>query len=140
MTYKEKLQLPEWKAKRQEILKRDDCKCQSCGYQNKSNHIHHTAYIDDREPWEYPNYLLLTLCEKCHEKEEFLKDFDHDNLMYLLKLGVTRIELNTVVCKLSQLGDLMDERYLAKSFIEHLNKFEHFENFYLNDNSSKSVF
>lgn len=129
MTYKEKLQLPEWKAKRQEILKRDDCKCQSCGYKSKSNHVHHSIYYPDTEPWEYDNHLLITLCDDCHDQEEFLKAFDHDNLRYLFTLGILRINLSEITRKLSQASDVVDDRLLAKMFIEHINNFKIFKQY-----------
>ncbi len=30
--------------------------------------IHHKYYVQGREPWEYPNEALITLCEDCHHK------------------------------------------------------------------------
>jgi hypothetical protein len=129
MTYKEKLQLPEWKAKRQEILKRDDCKCQSCGHKSKSNHIHHSIYYPNLEPWDYCNHLLITLCKECHKKEEFLKAFDDNNLRYFFNLGILRIDLNKITQKLSQASDVVDDRLLAKLFLEHINNFKIFKQY-----------
>lgn len=31
-------------------------------------HIHHKYYIKDRNPWEYENEALVTLCADCHQK------------------------------------------------------------------------
>lgn len=31
-------------------------------------HIHHKYYIKDRNPWEYENDALVTLCAECHQK------------------------------------------------------------------------
>ncbi|WP_299183706.1 hypothetical protein [uncultured Aquimarina sp.] len=37
-------------------------------------HVHHTYYIKNNVPWNYPNETLITLCHSCHkrihEKEE----------------------------------------------------------------------
>jgi 5-methylcytosine-specific restriction endonuclease McrA len=30
-------------------------------------HIHHKYYVANREPWEYPDDALITLCSYCHE-------------------------------------------------------------------------
>jgi hypothetical protein len=30
-------------------------------------HVHHTVYYQGKEPWEYPDELLESLCWKCHE-------------------------------------------------------------------------
>lgn len=64
----EELKKPEWKAKRQEILKRDRFKCAICGCDYKTLNIHHLRYLPDREYWDYPNELLITVCKDCHQK------------------------------------------------------------------------
>jgi len=66
--YWEKLKDPRWLAKRIEILKRDDMTCQECNDKTKPLHIHHRNYEKGHEPWDYPNEMLLTLCEDCHEE------------------------------------------------------------------------
>lgn len=64
---------PRWKAKRKEILDRDQNKCLLCKA-DKNLQIHHRQYHFSRtlnvfkNPWEYENYLLITLCESCHQK------------------------------------------------------------------------
>lgn len=64
---------PRWKVKRKEILERDKDKCVIC----KSSldlQVHHRQYHFSRrlnvfkDPWEYDNDLLITLCERCHQK------------------------------------------------------------------------
>ena len=30
-------------------------------------HVHHTYYIKDKLPWDYPNESLKTLCQNCHQ-------------------------------------------------------------------------
>ena len=65
--YNKLLQTPQWKECRQKILKRDNYTCQKCG-SIKNLQVHHLKYIKDRNPWEYPNKLLITLCGKCHTK------------------------------------------------------------------------
>lgn len=64
---------PRWKAKRKEILERDQNQCVNC--KGKKNlHIHHRQYHFSRtlnvfkNPWEYDNRLMITLCEDCHQK------------------------------------------------------------------------
>lgn len=55
----------EWKRLRDYVLKRDDCKCRTCGSAFNVE-IHHIKYP---EVWgeEDPNDLI-TLCHKCHER------------------------------------------------------------------------
>lgn len=66
-SYSEKLRDPRWQKKRLEIMQRDDFKCQECSDATSTLHVHHTRYIKGREPWDYPNGFLVTLCELCHE-------------------------------------------------------------------------
>lgn len=77
-TYKEKLKDPRWESVRKRILSRDNNICQLCGSPNNL-HVHHKYYVLDKEPWEYPDDVLITLCDLCHrvqhhkEPEDLLK-------------------------------------------------------------------
>ena len=65
-SYAEKLKDPKWQRKRLEILERDGWKCKFCGETEITLHVHHLFYLPKKEPWEYPNGFLLTICEDCH--------------------------------------------------------------------------
>jgi hypothetical protein len=69
MTYKEKLRDPRWQRKRLEILNRDDFKCRLCGLGVDPLHVHHKYYDSGKEPWDYDERALMTLCESCHDFE-----------------------------------------------------------------------
>lgn len=69
MTYSEKLKDPRWQKKRLEILKRDDFTCQWCGDKANTLHVHHLEYHKGRDPWNYDDDCLITLCVNCHECE-----------------------------------------------------------------------
>lgn len=64
---------PRWKSKRKEILDRDNNKCVICK-SGDNLQVHHRQYHFSRmmnvfkNPWEYENRLLITLCESCHQK------------------------------------------------------------------------
>lgn len=64
---------PDWKAKRKVILRRDMYRCVHC-HSDKGLQVHHRQYHfmisvhKFRLPWDYPNHLLITLCESCHRK------------------------------------------------------------------------
>lgn len=78
MTYAEKLRDPRWQRKRLEIMQRDNFTCRYCEANYKTLHIHHLEYQRFKEPWDYSNEWLITLCESCHqevnkEREEFEK-------------------------------------------------------------------
>jgi hypothetical protein len=65
--YAEKLKDPRWQRKRLEIFQRDGWECIHCGSSRRMLCCHHVKYIEGLEPWEYPDDLLLTLCETCHD-------------------------------------------------------------------------
>ena len=71
--YSEKLRDPRWQKKRLEIMERDKFTCQACASEVKTLNVHHIKYVYGKDPWNYDNESLVTLCEYCHEheKEEF---------------------------------------------------------------------
>ncbi|PWB27918.1 HNH endonuclease signature motif containing protein [Flavobacterium sp. HTF] len=62
----------EWKTKRNQILTRDG-KCIICS-STENLQIHHRQYhfiVRENKfklPWDYEDYLLITLCEVCHRR------------------------------------------------------------------------
>lgn len=64
--YSEKLKDPRWQKKRLEVLERAGWKCQCCGDEGSTLHVHHLVYIKG-DPWESPDDTLECLCEECHE-------------------------------------------------------------------------
>lgn len=72
-TYGALLFRPEWRAKREEILKRDFESCIICKG-STSLQVHHRQYhfiVRENKfklPWEYSGNLLITLCESCHKR------------------------------------------------------------------------
>jgi hypothetical protein len=69
LTYSEKLRDPRWQQKRLRIFERDGWSCQRCHSTANTLHVHHRRYLPDAEPWDYPEKLLVTLCEFCHQQE-----------------------------------------------------------------------
>lgn len=71
LEYGQLLLLPQWKAKRKQILLRDGNKCRSCG-STSFLQVHHRQYHISKSvgvfrlPWKYDNKYLITLCNKCH--------------------------------------------------------------------------
>lgn len=83
MNYRQKLLDPRWQKKRLSIFERDGWKCTICESSDKTLHAHHVFYEYGKEPWEYEDYALSTLCDECHESE-------HESLKYsLLSLSKT---------------------------------------------------
>ena len=69
LTYAEKLRDPRWQKRRLEILERDNWSCQQCFDTESTLAVHHRKYLTNVEPWDYPDELLITLCEDCHKAE-----------------------------------------------------------------------
>lgn len=67
--YSEKLKDPRWQKKRLEILERDNFACVFCYDSASTLNVHHRVYFPNLEPWDYPDKLLITLCESCHKRE-----------------------------------------------------------------------
>jgi hypothetical protein len=75
--YYEKLKDPRWQKKRLEVMQEHNFECEDCGTNNETLHVHHAVYLKGKEPWEYENYLLKCLCEKCHESNhKIINNFD----------------------------------------------------------------
>lgn len=70
LKYYEQLKHPNWQKKRLEIFERDNFACRYCGDKEKTLHVHHLFYVKNEiNAWDYPNELLVTLCEDCHKDE-----------------------------------------------------------------------
>lgn len=83
--YSEKLRDPRWQKKRLKVLERDGWACRCCGDTENMLSVHHRRYIPKREPWDYPDELLVTLCSDCHNDERELRDEHEQGLLELLK-------------------------------------------------------
>ena len=93
MDYKEQIKSPLWQKRRLEILNRDNFTCQICGCKDKTLHVHHLVYEKGKMIWEYPDKLLITLCEECHEHEHIYEETLKDSIWYLRLRGVTYKEI-----------------------------------------------
>lgn len=91
-SYSEKLRDPRWLARREQIITKADHKCRECGEtaeqtREKSKgglQVHHVIYLRKREPWDYPDDLLVCLCGECHFARQGMEDdaiFEFGRLM-----------------------------------------------------------
>lgn len=71
-----------WHERRLEIMRRDGWRCRRCGGKGRLN-VHHRWYVYGRQPWQYPDRCLVTLCEKCHRHVHLMR-----HLRYTLWLGL----------------------------------------------------
>lgn len=60
--YFELLKSPKWQRKRLEIMDRDDFACVRCDERESELQVHHAYYEANRDPWDYPDESLSTLC------------------------------------------------------------------------------
>ncbi len=74
-----------WSHRRLEIMRRDGFLCRRCGGKGKLN-VHHRWYIYGRQPWQYSDRCLVTLCEKCHRHVHLMR---HVRYVLLLALFLT---------------------------------------------------
>lgn len=73
--YKKAFGHPLWQKKRLEIMQRDGFKCLFCGDSESQLNVHHCFYLSGRNPWDYSNESLFTLCRPCHS---LISDEDSD--------------------------------------------------------------
>jgi hypothetical protein len=100
-TYSEKLKDPRWQKKRLEILQRDNWTCRFCKTTTKTLHVHHREYKKNNDPWDYPNYSLITLCEDCHEV------YSHENdLLMLLSDNFSLDDAMHIIMTLHSLSEI----------------------------------
>jgi len=70
--YRKMLTDSRWSHRRLEIMRRDGFLCRRCGGKGKLN-VHHRWYIYGRQPWQYSDRCLVTLCEKCHRHVHLMR-------------------------------------------------------------------
>jgi hypothetical protein len=87
MKYSDKFLDPRWQRKRLEIFERDKWACRSCSNTKETLHVHHLAYLNNTEPWDYKDELFLTLCATCHEFETNERYAVELDLLSMLKHG-----------------------------------------------------
>lgn len=63
----EKYKDPRWQEKRLLVMQRDGFACRVCGDKSTTLHVHHLMYRRGADPWDYPDTMLVTRCETCHE-------------------------------------------------------------------------
>jgi len=95
--YLNKLKDPRWQKKRLEILKRDNFCCQACFESKKTLHVHHIVYGSKKDPWDYDESDLITLCEECHKLWHLIFDlpYDPNHILLVVKLW-DRIETEEI--------------------------------------------
>ena len=66
--YIELLRDPRWQQKRLRIMEADHWQCRVCESKTETLNVHHLYYQQGHDPWDYEDYMLITMCESCHRK------------------------------------------------------------------------
>lgn len=114
-SYSEKLRDPRWQKKRLEILNRDHFRCRHCQDDKNTLHVHHLKYSKGKDPWDYENGFLITICETCHRNEHDLRQYAESELINTLKFGgfsVNDLENLTAIAECNDDHDII--RYLLE--------------------------
>ncbi len=124
MDYAEKLKDPKWKDKRLEILKRDGYLCLCCHFNHKVQpyklHVHHLRYLPNREPWEYRDEDLITLCYDCHKMAHMLPE-RRNNQIEIEKYFCDKFKMNYSNWEVLINGDIKKAREINKN---HPNRYD----------------
>lgn len=97
MTYQEKLKNRKWQQKKHEIFELAGYECEEArcrGGPSEQLQTHHLAYAKGRDPWDYPNELLMCLCAVCHPLRQVEEDKAHAALgIALRKVPIERLNV-----------------------------------------------
>ncbi len=93
LPYSEQLKKPNWQKRRLQIFERDAFSCTQCGNTEDELHVHHKIYFPGFEAWEYHDSDLITLCKKCHNKENNREKHEEYLLYSLRNSGFTAYEI-----------------------------------------------
>jgi hypothetical protein len=116
--YSVKLRDPRWQKVRLKIMERDSFACCKCGDSENMLSVHHRYYIWGREPWEYADYLLVTICQSCHNEEHAYEDGASDLIKILKGSGF----FNSDISDLANLFNKINLKYPPSVFIAALEK------------------
>ena len=67
-TYAQKLRDPRWQEKRLRLFDKAQWTCELCFRVRPEEglQVHHPIYLAGLDPWEYPDEIMMALCEPCH--------------------------------------------------------------------------
>ena len=74
LTYAEKLRDVRWKRRRDDLLRRSNYTCCECCQPLTTGtmdlQVHHVVYITALDPWDYPDELLVVVCDWHHKERQ----------------------------------------------------------------------
>ena len=111
-SYSEKLKDPRWQKKRLNVFNRDKFTCQICGDSKNTLNVHHLSYSKGKEPWNYDDINLITLCNECHDREHDFSAQINDLIESIRSRGVTSIEILSLLETVDEHLYLEDNRII----------------------------
>jgi hypothetical protein len=131
MGYAELLSDPRWQRKRLEVMDRDGWKCKTCEDRDSTLTVHHKSYRMTEgkfaDPWDYNDSDLITLCEKCHSKEETSLDTLKKTIYFDIRsLCESADDMNDVIDFLGRLFRQKDRRLTGSDLhvLLHIHKID----------------
>lgn len=118
--YSDQFKDPRWQRKRLEIFERDGWSCQSCGDAESTLNVHHMRYLGNLDPWDYPNDLLITLCEECHKREGDERPGVEEALLGVLREKFLLPEIKELAAGFQKLELLNSRELVASAFADAL--------------------
>jgi hypothetical protein len=125
MSYSTKLKSPKWQKKRLEIMARDGFMCVICNNPNSELHVHHTIYdYSIKEPENYPDETLITLCDDCYNNNHNSKIASHAIITLILLCKLTdrphsiALTLKNEIEYYKKVCDLTEKEAIKKAFLE----------------------
>ena len=76
---------PQWRSKRESILRRDNYQCQECRRYGKlvqAREVHHIKHLDEAPELAFEDSNLVSLCKACHRKRHPEKESNGAKAMH----------------------------------------------------------
>lgn len=119
MYYSEQLRSGDWIKRKHEIIQRDGYCCTQCGSKERIE-VHHKDYFPGAKAWEYPESDLVTLCHKCHTKENDRDAHENHLLQALKSKGFSSFEVLALSCYINKYnGFANDVRNLINNAVNN---------------------
>jgi len=77
--------------------------------------IHHLYYTPNTEPWDYSDSALVTVCELCHDKYEFLK--------WLVRHGLPSLKPDFIDSDIKAINGLIERKIWTNQHAESVYKY-----------------
>jgi hypothetical protein len=120
MSYLELLRHPKWQKKAADIKYRDDWTCRTCGDKETNLQVHHLYYTYDVMPWDYPDDAMITLCDLCHKKAEFIKWLVRHGVNLLISKGFLKRDVAEIRSLIERRVELNMHRESAEQYMNDI--------------------